>query len=205
MSTPVLVLARGTKSHLQFRLLLLLLAATALFIACGSDPTTPTPGPLERGIAAMEVTSPAFHDGEAIPTEYTCEGEDISPPINVGAVPPQTRSLALIMDDPDATSGTFVHWLAFNLDPGRHELKEGLGREGNEIDEGRHGVNGFGRHAYGGPCPPPGETHTYRFMLYALDRALDLEAGATVTELLTAMRGQVLGLGILEGTYARSR
>ena len=109
------------------------------------------------------------------------------------------------MDDPDAPTGAFVHWLAFNLDPKRHELEEGLGKEGDEVEEGRHGVNGFGRNAYGGPCPPSGETHTYRFMVYALDRELDLEAGATVTELLTAMRGQVLGLGILEGTYARSR
>ena len=204
MSTPATIAPiRGAKRHPRFKWLLLPFAATTLFIACGSESPTPTLDPLERGIAAMQVTSPAFEDGQPIPAEYTCEGEDISPPINLSTPPPQTRSLALIMDDPDAPGGTFVHWLAFNLDSSRHELNEGLGREGDQVDEGLHGVNDFGRHGYGGPCPPPGPAHTYRFMVYALDRELDLEAGATVTELLTSMRGNVLGLGILEGTFAR--
>ena len=184
-------------------LLLFFVSVTALLIACDGDAPSPTPDPLERGIAAMQVTSPAFTDGQPIPTQYTCEGEDVSPPIQVEAVPPQTRSLALIMDDPDAPNGPFVHWLAFNFEPGRLELKEGLGKEGDDVAEGRHGLNDFGIHGYGGPCPPAGPAHTYRFMLHALDRELDLEAGATVTDLLTAMRGNVLGLGILEGTFSR--
>lgn len=177
------------------------LALAALLAACGGSESTP--GVLERGIAAMEVTSPAFQDGASIPLKHSCEGADISPPINMGTPPPQTRSLALIMDDPDAPGGTFVHWVALNFDSGRHELEEGLGKEGDKVAEGLHGVNGFGKVGYGGPCPPAGPAHTYRIMVYALDRELQLGAGATVTELLTAMRGNVLGLGQLEGTFAR--
>ena len=151
----------------------------------------------------MEVTSAAFQDGASIPLKHSCEGADISPPISIGTPPPQTRSLALIMDDPDAPGGTFVHWVALNFESGRHELKEGLGKEGDKVAEGLHGVNGFGKLGYGGPCPPAGPAHTYRIMVYALDRELHLGPGATVTELLTAMRGNVLGLGQLEGTFAR--
>jgi Raf kinase inhibitor-like YbhB/YbcL family protein len=106
------------------------------------------------------------------------------------------------MDDPDAPGGTFVHWIAFNFDSDRSELDQGLGEEGEKIAEGFHGVNGFGRQAYGGPCPPSGRAHTYRITVYALDRKLELEAGSTVTALASAMRGNVLGLGLLEGTYS---
>ena len=185
------------------RWLLTALALATLLAACGGSEASPTPGVLERGIAAMEVTSAAFRHGASIPLKHSCDGADISPPISVGTPPPQTRSLALIMDDPDAPGGTFVHWVALNFESGRHELKEGLGKEGDKVAEGLHGVNGFGKLGYGGPCPPAGPAHTYRIMVYALDRELHLGPGATVTELLTAMRGNVLGLGQLEGTFAR--
>ena len=185
------------------RWLLTALALATLLAACGGSEASPTPGVLERGIAAMEVTSAAFQHGASIPLKHSCDGADISPPISVGTPPPQTRSLALIMDDPDAPGGTFVHWVALNFESGRHELKEGLGKEGDKVAEGLHGVNGFGKLGYGGPCPPAGPAHTYRIMVYALDRELHLGAGATVTELLTAMRGNVLGFGQLEGTFAR--
>ena len=185
------------------RWLLTALALATLLAACGGSEASPTPGVLERGIAAMEVTSAAFQHGASIPLKHSCDGADISPPISVGTPPPQTRSLALIMDDPDAPGGTFVHWVALNFESGRHELKEGLGKEGDKVAEGLHGVNGFGKLGYGGPCPPAGPAHTYRIMVYALDRELHLGPGATVTELLTAMRGNVLGLGQLEGTFAR--
>ncbi len=185
------------------RWLLTVLALAALLAACRGSEASPTPGVLERGIAAMEITSPAFQHGASIPLKHSCEGADISPLIYIGTPPPQTRSLALIMDDPDAPGGTFVHWVALNFDPGRHDLEEGLGKEGDKVAEGQHGVNGFGKVGYGGPCPPAGPAHTYRIMVYALDRELQLGAGATVTELLTAMRSNVLGLGQLEGTFAR--
>ena len=185
------------------RWLLTALALAALLVACGGSEASLTPGVLERGIAAMEVTSAAFQHGASIPLKHSCDGADISPPLSVGTPPPQTRSLALIMDDPDAPGGTFVHWVALNFESGRHELKEGLGKEGDKVAEGLHGVNGFGKLGYGGPCPPAGPAHTYRIMVYALDRELHLGAGATVTELLTAMRGNVLGFGQLEGTFAR--
>ena len=154
--------------------LLTALALAALLAACGGSEASPTPGVLERGIAAMEVTSPAFQDGASIPLKHSCDGADISPPISVGTPPPQTRSLALIMDDPDAPGGTFVHWVALNFDAGHHELEEGLGKEGDKVAEGLHGVNGFGKLGYGGPCPPAGPAHTYRIMVYALDRELHL-------------------------------
>ena len=192
-------------SGISRRLLLLFAAVTAVVIACRGDTPSPTPGPLDRGIAAMEITSPAFEHGNSIPTKYTCDGEDVSPPIKLGTPPTQTRSLALIMDDPNAPGGIFAHWLAFNFDSDRNELEEGLAKASGKVEEGLHGVNDFGRQGYRGPCPPTGPAHTYRFMVYALDRKLELEADTTLTVLVAAMRGNVLGYGILEGTFVRDR
>ena len=177
--------------------------AIGLLAACGGAEPSPTPSALERGVAVLEVTSPAFQHGGPIPIEHTCDGANVSPPLELGPPPPGARSLALIMDDPDATGGVFSHWLAFNLQPGRSELEEGLGAAGEEVAEGLHGVNDFGRLGYDGPCPPPGPAHTYRVLVFALDRMLAPEAGASAIDLLTAMRGNVLALGQLEGVFGR--
>jgi Raf kinase inhibitor-like YbhB/YbcL family protein len=146
----------------------------------------------------FELTSPAFNDGEQIPVKHTADGEGSSPPLRWGSVPEGTRTLALIVHDPDAPSGDFIHWLAWNIDPGPGELGEGVPAPG----EGTHGFGGVG---YSGPAPPPGHgSHRYIHHLYALDTELELEQGAGQEQLKDALDGHVLAEARLMGTYERS-
>jgi len=146
---------------------------------------------------ALSLTSTAFEDGAAIPRLYSCEGEDLSPPLAWSEAPEEAKSLALIVDDPDAPSGTFVHWLAWGIDPSSGGLLEG---ESASFE----GTGGFGESGYRGPCPPPGHgPHRYFFRLYALDQQLDLAPGASREELEGAMQGRVLAGAELVGTYER--
>ena len=158
----------------------------------------------EKGGGAMEikVTSAAFENGGMIPRKYTCDGEDISPSLEWGALPEGTASLALISDDPDAPMGTWVHWVLFNLPPETRTLPEKIPALKNLPDGSLQGTTDFRRIGYGGPCPPGG-THRYYFKLYALDSLLDLKAGATKKEVEKAMKGHILGQGTLMGTYKR--
>lgn len=145
----------------------------------------------------FELRSEAFGAGEEIPERYTCEDQDVSPPLSWVAAPEGSRSLALIMDDPDAPSGTFTHWVAWGLDPAAGGLGEGQA----PASEGR---NDFGNSGYGGPCPPPGHgPHRYFFRLYALDDEPGVDAGAGRDELEGAIEGHVLGTTELNGTYER--
>jgi len=145
----------------------------------------------------LRITSPAFKDNEFIPVKYTCDGEDINPPLLIGNIPPETKSLALINDDPDAPMGTWVHWVVWNISPTTGEIKE------NSVPEGsRQGINDFGKHDYGGPCPPSG-THRYFFKLYALDRLLDLTSNAKKGDLEKAMKGHILAQAQIIGLYRR--
>src|SRR5918996_4014924 len=122
-------------------------------------------------MAEFSIRSSAFADGDQMPQKHSCEGDNVSPSLEWSNLPPETRSLALIVDDPDAPSGTFVHWLAWGLDPGDSGLGEGEAAPAE-------GTNGFGDRGYGGPCPPPGHgPHRYFHRLYALDEKLDLPDG----------------------------
>ncbi len=150
----------------------------------------------------IKVTSSAFEEGGMIPAKYTCDEEDVSPPLAWDSAPDGTKSFALICDDPDAPMGTWVHWVLFNLPAGVSELSENVPPE-SELDDGsRQGTNDFGRIGYGGPCPPGG-THRYYFKLYALDIVIELEAGARKPQLLEAMEGHILSEGQLMGKYSR--
>jgi Raf kinase inhibitor-like YbhB/YbcL family protein len=148
-------------------------------------------------MAAMTITSPAFENGELIPSKFTCDGEDISPALVLGNVPPEAISLALIMDDPDAPGGMWVHWVVWNIDPKTTEI--GV----NKVPaEAKQGMNDFRKAPYGGPCPPSG-AHRYFFKLYALDTKLDLGPGTNKTTLERAMKGHVLAHAELMGKYKR--
>ena len=150
----------------------------------------------------LRLRSTAFQNGNHIPSKYTCDGEDISPPLEWGHLPPGTKSAALIADDPDAPAGTWVHWVIYNIPSERIGLQESVVCL-EELAEGcLQGRNDFGKIGYGGPCPPGG-THRYFFKLYALNIKLDLEPGATKKEVLDAMKGHVLALGTLIGLYTR--
>ena len=143
----------------------------------------------------MELTSPAFEHEATIPDRFTCEGSDISPPLDLSSIPTDTVSLALVMDDPDAPAGVWDHWVAYNIEPREHipEATRALGTQG---------TNSWNRPGYGGPCPPSG-THRYFFTVYALDSELSLPAGATKTEVLDALEGRVLAKATLMGLYGR--
>jgi Raf kinase inhibitor-like YbhB/YbcL family protein len=151
----------------------------------------------------LELTSTAFPEGATIPERYTGDGRNVSPPLQWRDPPAGTRSLALICEDPDAPRGTFTHWVAFNLPAESRELAEGVPAEATLPNGTAQGTNDFGQVGYGGPSPPPGKPHRYCFKLYALDRPLDLQPGATRAQLLAALKGHVLGEAQLMGTYAR--
>lgn len=154
--------------------------------------------------AQMEVTSTAFTEGGMIPSKYTCDGKDLSPPLALSGTPKETKSIVLICDDPDAPVGAWVHWVLYNLPPDTKALPEDIGPR-SKLDSGAiHGKNSRPKLGYGGPCPPSG-THRYYFKIYALDTMLSLKPGATKAQVLKAMKGHVVGEGKLMGKYKRQR
>jgi hypothetical protein len=150
----------------------------------------------------MELKSSVFNEGKSIPSLYTCDGKDISPPLEWSGEPDNTKTFALIADDPDAPMGTWVHWVIFNIPSSTHVLSEGIERKKQLSDGSIQGVNDFKRPGYGGPCPPSG-THRYFFKLYALDSELSLGPDAVKKDLENAMKGHVLAEAQCMGTYAR--
>lgn len=153
----------------------------------------------------FSVTSPAFTEGEVISKEFSCEGSDISPELIWQGAPQGTLSYALIADDPDAPVGTFTHWVIYDIPGGNGGLPQDVEKSSELADGTKQGKNGFGRIAYGGPCPPPGHgPHRYFFKLSALDVAsLGLAPGASKTEVLNAMSGHILAEISVMGTYER--
>jgi Raf kinase inhibitor-like YbhB/YbcL family protein len=151
----------------------------------------------------MQLTSTAFTEGKPIPAKYTCDGTNVSPPLKWTGTPAQAKSLVLIVDDPDAPVGTWVHWVLYDLPATVGELPEDVAKSESIAQGGRQGVNDFKSLGYGGPCPPGGRSHRYFFRLYALDTVLDLKPGATRKEVDRAMQHHVLAEGQLMGTYQR--
>jgi len=151
----------------------------------------------------MQLTSTAFQEAEPIPARYTCEGQDVSPPLKWSGAPAGTKSFALIADDPDAPVGTWVHWVVYDLPADTSELPENVARTQTVSGNAKQGLNDFGRLGYGGPCPPPGKPHRYFFKLYALDGPLGLKPGATKNAVETVMAGHILAQAQWMGTYQR--
>ncbi len=151
----------------------------------------------------ISVTSAAFSEGGAIPIKFTCGGEDVSPPLAWSGAPNGTQSLVLIADDPDAPVGNWVHWVIFNIPPSLDSLSEGITKVPVVEGIGIQGNNDFRKIGYNGPCPPKGKSHRYFFTLYALDTALNLNSGALKSDVEKAMKGHILAVGQLIGTYSR--
>jgi Raf kinase inhibitor-like YbhB/YbcL family protein len=175
------------------------LAALALAapLGCGGDDTVKGPPPAAP--AAIRLSSSAFSDGALIPRRFTCDGGDVSPPLAWEGVPAAARSLALLVEDPDAPGGTFVHWTLFNLPPTTRALDAGRVPAG-----AREGKNSFGHRGYGGPCPPKHKPpHRYVFTLYALRSDLGLDAGASPDDVRAAIGRRALARGQLTGRYGR--
>jgi len=152
----------------------------------------------------MQISSSVFNPGEMIPSKYTCDGLDITPPLIWKEIPPGVKSMALIMDDPDAPAGTWVHWVIFNIPAVSGGLKENFPRESAMADGTLQGSNSWGQIGYGGPCPPSG-AHRYFFRLFALDCILELDAGARKDELFKVMSGHILQEAQMFGKYQRLR
>jgi len=157
------------------------------------------------GSSTLRLTTPAFPEGSTIPGEFTCEGENRSPPLVWTGTPVSTRSFALIADDPDAPRGTWVHWLIWNLPADACELAPGVPPDPELPSGARQGLNGGGDLGYSGPCPPPGKPHRYFFRLFALDTSLNLAPGVNRPDLESALEDHVLGQAVLMGTYQRGR
>ena len=152
---------------------------------------------------SFSLTSTAFKNGEKIPRKYTCDGENTSPPLSWSGAPNETKSYAIILEDPDAPGGTFTHWVLYDLPAIVTSLPEGAGEKGDSKEGPKRGVNDFGRVGYGGPCPPGG-THRYIFRLYSLDiQDLNLKGKATKEGVLKAAKGHVISETELVGTYSR--
>lgn len=152
---------------------------------------------------ALELKSPAFQDNSFIPLKYTCQKENVSPPLEWTDAPENTKSFVIVCNDPDAVEGDFVHWVVYNIPAQINNLREGLEKEG--IPEGniKQGLNDFGDIGYGGPCAPPGKTHRYTFTLYCLDSELNLKAGLTRKDILGAISGHIIEKIQLIALYKR--
>jgi Raf kinase inhibitor-like YbhB/YbcL family protein len=151
---------------------------------------------------SLTLTSVAFHNEQPIPAKFTCDGDNVSVPLQWTDPPANTKSLALIMDDPDAPSGTYVHWVIYNLPANLRALEENAPTDATLKDGSLNGQNSARRSGYTGPCPPNGR-HRYYFKLYALDATLALRPGATKDQLLGAMQGHILAQAQLMGTFQR--
>jgi hypothetical protein len=150
-----------------------------------------------KQMGELKISSPVFENNSNIPVKYTCDGMDVSPPLLIENVPTDSKSLALIVDDPDAPMGTWVHWVLWNINPKTREIRE------NTVPEGaKQGINDFGRHDYGGPCPPSG-THRYFFKLYALDSLLELGPNSKKADMEKAIKGHIIAQTQIIGLYKR--
>jgi Raf kinase inhibitor-like YbhB/YbcL family protein len=180
--------------------LLICIVAVILLSSCSSATSTPTP----EGNMSLELKSDAFANGQSIPAKYSCIGKNISPALTWNDPPAGTQSFALIMDDPDAPGGTWVHWVLYNIKPDWRSLQEDLPMTGKNIDPNAvfFGTNSSGNIRYDGPCPPSG-THRYYFKLYALDTQIGLLPGATKEKILEQMQGHILAQGELIGTFSK--
>lgn len=173
--------------------------ARILFLAlfCLSGCHHASPAPISTGQATLKLTSPGFQAGR-IPARFTCNGAGTSPQLAWNTPPAETASFALLVTDPDAPGGTFVHWVLFNLSAAARELPEGLPKPLNGARQGR---NDFGDLGYGGPCPPGKSAHHYVFSLFALGSSLNLPQGASLAEVRAAMQGHILARGELIALY----
>lgn len=182
------------------KVILSLIAFVSCLIIAAVQPCLAQSG--SKADRTIEMTSTAFQQGGMIPKQYTCSGKNISPPLAWSGVPQDAKSIALIVDDPDAPGRTYVHWVVFNMPPARRGLPENV-RPGKTIPGGgQQGVTTGRKNGYLGPCPPSG-THRYFFKLYVLDTMLDLKSGSSKNELLKAIEGHVINRGQLMGTYKK--
>ena len=170
--------------------------------SCGNSGSSSAKGH-SASLSGFRIESAAFKEGAGIPARFTCEGEDVSPPLAWTVPPRNARSLVLIVDDPDAPAGVWTHWVVYNLPAQTRAMVENTPKQGELPGGGLQGRNSFGRIGYGGPCPPPGRAHRYFFRLYALDTLLKPAPGASRQDVLAAAKGHIVGEAQLMGRFKR--
>jgi len=171
-------------------------------VSCGN----PAPGSAQGedpAQSSFRIESAAFKEGAFIPARFTCQGENVSPPLAWVDPPSGARSFALMVEDPDAPAGTWTHWVVYNLPAQARAMEVNTPKQGELPNGGLQGMSSFGSVGYGGPCPPPGKPHRYFFRLYALDTELNLQPGATKADMLAALKGHILGEAQLMGRFKR--
>lgn len=195
--------SRGSNRYSRRALLGASGAMLAALSGCLGSPAADTETQTTPATESLTVTSDAFQAGERVPTAYTCDGADRSPPLAMSGVSPETEALAIVVDDPDGPGGTFTHWLLWNLTPESVPVPEGVPKDPvvDSLGGARQGENDFGEIGYRGPCPPSGEVHTYRFTAYALDESLAVESGASADGVAPAIEEHRIGYGQLRATY----
>ncbi len=181
------------------------LAIMLITVACGGGGSDPAEefDPLTSALQDIRVESPDFDHLRDIPTEFTCDGEDRSPRLSWSTPPSGTAALVVVVDDPDAPGGIFGHWAVFNLPSDTRRLDGAIPNGESVPGGGLQAKNDFGALGYGGPCPPRGPAHEYRFFVFAINEPLSLAAGAADDDVIVAMRGHVIGVGQISGMYAR--
>ena len=191
-------------------LLLAILAAIGFQSSCQTNPSESistvlesTSEPVKEGDVSIKISSPAFAEDGTIPKKFTCDAENLSPALSWSGIPQGAKSLVLIVDDPDAPVGIFVHWVLYGMTGNLTGLPEGVSKSDTVSGIGIQGINDFRKTGYDGPCPPKGSTHRYYFKLYALDVALELKTGAKKAGLEQAMEEHILAQGQLMGRYGR--
>lgn len=185
---------------LSVALVLTLFAA----VACQGDSNDQVEfDPETSALASISFSSPTFNSGADIPAEFTCDGDDVSPPLRWTDIPEGAKSLAIVMDDPDAPGSIFKHWSIYDIPAATRAIKQGQPSDPQLENTIKQGTNGFGTIGYGGPCPPSGEEHEYTFFIYALTGHLELPPGASASDLTMALQGKVIGTGSFTGMYAR--
>ena len=173
-------------------------------VACQGDSNDQVEfDPETSALASISFSSPTFNSGADIPAEFTCDGDDVSPPLRWTDIPEGAKSLAIVMDDPDAPGSIFKHWSIYDIPAATRAIKQGQPSDPQLENTIKQGTNGFGTIGYGGPCPPSGEEHEYTFFIYALTGHLELPPGASASDLTMALQGKVIGTGSFTGMYAR--
>jgi Raf kinase inhibitor-like YbhB/YbcL family protein len=176
------------------RIIIVVCSIGLLFSICGNCE--------QGGKMPFILQSPAFEQNQKIPVQYTCDGQNISPPLAWKNVPEKTKSLVMICDDPDAPAGVWVHWVCYDIPVAVTGFFEGIPKSDSLPEGGKQGISDFGNNGYGGPCPPAG-THRYFFKIYALDKVLGLPAGKSKKEIERAVQGHILAKSDLVGVYSR--
>lgn len=183
----------------MLRTTLLFPALLGFALGCGKPQIIPRSAPGVR-VGSITVTSPGIGEGGRIPVDFTCDGKDLSPELVISAPPEGTKSLVIIVDDPDAPNGVFTHMVAFNVSPELHKLTEGSELK-DAGEAARFGLNDFQVAHYSGPCPPKGEAHRYRFRVIAIDTMLKLSEGTPYGQINEAIDGHIVGEGSLTGHF----